>query len=214
MKKHAIIFLAATPLIAGCAGNIMDPSHEPEPVRVITHDHDGLEKQLRRLRNKLAKLDQRVKAQAERPAVQPPAPPRSATSNDNDNDRAAQQDVDLTAIRRRLAELETEMRARPAAPPSVSTTATTANGAPTEASLPADVAERFEKLNERLDAIASTQRGTDSRQKKMADDLDKDRVLVVDYLEDLDRRLAAIEDARGGTPQPTSPPDSTQPRNP
>ncbi len=67
-------------------------------------------------------------------------------------------------------------------------------------------------LTQRLSKLEVTQKSSTEKFDKLNGELEKDRVLVIDFLEDLDKRIAELEDASPAQPPtPATKPKTSQP---
>lgn len=198
MKKIAILSLSIAPLVAGCAA-IHGPELEAEQAAAAQTTSE-----IASLRSRVRKLNRRVRVLGKRVSKQEPSIIETQTIVNRTDD------AELAAVKRRLAGLEARIKA----PSSSSVRIAGSYG---------DQSELIAELQRRLKALEVTRntvtigKGNPANGQKLAraeaklasfvkkfsnmeKELDRDRTLVVDYLEDLDKRLEALEKASGIPP--------------
>lgn len=222
MRQIVLLSLAVVPLVAGCAAT-HGPEVEAERAAAVQTSSD-----IASLRARISKLNRRVRTLGRRVSEQasyvPVAEPSRTETVVVAEPHEHASDAQLASLKRRLAGLET----RVAAAPSQAAPVTTING---------DQANDIAALQDRLKALEAKQRsagrGSDSKgdpalSKRLAraeakitafakkhgtmeKELDRDRSLVVDYLEDLDNRLESLEKSSGASNTPPSPTPKSKP---
>ncbi len=216
MKKIAILSLALCPLLAGCTGHLLGSKVDHRS----TQDHalSDVRSQLKKLRWRVSKLNKRVAAQKrQRSAYAPSAQGARATSESNVEKRfarlnaklnqlavshnlvaATQTEIrdgladDRAASRKKLDALEDKLRTIEVALTAQSTAAQ-AGTTPSSGAHDQAIVARLARLEAAIKAAGK-------KQKTLSDDLEKDRSLVIDYLEDLDSRLGKLEKSANAAP--------------
>lgn len=197
MKQTAIISLALVPLITACSTASLGPPVESQAKRPQSQSHAAIHAQLRKLRRRVQALNRRVAARGSGSGS--PVPGYSTS--------------DMEDVKARLAELEAVR---------VPAQSGTAQPSADTGELKRDMAqltERLEQLAQRVEQVANATPAapppvtispalekrladSDTARKALADKLDKmeadrekDRTLVIDYLEGLDQKIEALEKA-------------------
>jgi len=199
MKHIAIISLALVPLLTASSSSVLGPRLAPETER--TQSVSAIHSELRKLRRRVRALNRRVAAQANRPAPETAASAR-----------------DISEIKTRITELEAvRIPARPGSAGGnveqdvadlakqlalLSRKVDERGAATTSPSGPVGANTGTQALDKRLTELQAAQKATSDKFDNMETDLNKDRTLVIDYLEDLDKRIEALEKAK---PSPAKP---------
>ena len=167
----------------------------PRPAQSSASDSD-LTRTVADLTARLAKLSRDVEAQANRP-------PRAPTAMTRDLGELKTRLADLDAARRSAASsssVASLKRSVADLAAQVAELSRTVGQRETSATSQDDAARRA--LAESLAKLEAAQKANSDKFDKLQTDLDKDRTLVIDYLEGLDKRIEALEKA---TPAPTKP---------
>jgi len=208
MKQIATIGLALVPLLAGCAADTLGPGKASDTARLDAQSIPNIENQLKKLKWRVRSLKRQVAQQ------------RSSGGRVNHNE--------LRDIRKRVSELETLNSnlgprggaSTPQGRADAMSPAAEARFASLEAKLRRLEASQTRRATAGAPSASRASQGTAALRKdqdalakrfdKMEQELERDRTLVVDFLEDLDKRLGALEGpdpgASGAAPTPPKQP--------
>ncbi len=184
MTYLKLIACIITVILAGCASHAITPDTDPSFVERNADEHAALRKKIKSLSWRVSKLKKKIanaSGPAERTVVERIVAP------------------DLKQLRQRIAEVEKMLREGYRFGREVPDAAPSASPAK-----PATL-DDTSALAQRVTALESRLTETTSKQTKMAQELERDRTLVVDFLEDLDNRIAELEKKAGIADSPPSP---------
>jgi hypothetical protein len=220
MKHFAIVGIAVCPLIAGCAGHAVDAGVVPQMAQQHDHAISDLRGDLRSLRRQVRILKKQIASRNSRAHVTHVSTARASDSElqdkleqrlallgskieqlaiaqkqttTNHNELADGRDDDRTLVIGQFKRLEAKLQQLDEAQKAQAE----------QKSAPA--IPRPQTDPQRIVKLEALQKKYSARIKKLEQGLEKDRSLVIDYLEDIDKRLSDIE-ARAKPPAPSAPP--------
>lgn len=188
MKQIAIISLAVVPLLAGCAGDMVSIGKAPGSARLDAHNNEKIQSELDKLKWRVRSLKRQVSKQNKQPARIP--------------------EDELSEIKKRLSDLESLGFNARGQKLGVSEARFNALESKVKVlqSIQSDGAAPITQTGPGSSALKKDQAALSKRFDKMERDLEKDRSLVIDFLEDLDKRLSSLEGPATGNSNTTQEP--------